>query len=179
MPLVQSQPRRASINTKQPKPKRRPRASSAQRKRSKRRADTPPTSPDLSVVSPLIDETPHNRYEVTTPVAMQDPNYILPLPGQNFSTSTHQSLPNIQAQVPYQSIRPDEYINCPPSQSYLHSPGPEVSYQRTAYGVDNWSRVEDVTMGQNSGGQIQSIQDAEVRSEYVVATQASVWRTAF
>ncbi|KAH7336327.1 hypothetical protein BKA65DRAFT_31926 [Rhexocercosporidium sp. MPI-PUGE-AT-0058] len=166
------------------KPKARTKSQSRVAKRSKKKIITPPTSP-LDIGSPeTISSTTgvapmqQQAQVLAASSVMQDQDFNLSVPGQ--SDVYTQPLQYIQSNAQsYQSLPPIQgnYMNYPSGQEYTGPGGHQILYEQPPQPVNYSSRIEDVTMGQNP--HLQSQQESNgsgIRSQYILATQDSVWR---
>ena len=118
------------------------------------------------------DNEAYDTSTTTSSPGIQDPSYAfqqLQQPGQYLPSMGGPNYAPMQLQneyMQYQSHPPGmQYVYAPPQQQYQYQSGPQ-SYS---------SRIEDVT-GRPKEGQVDG--KTEVRSQYIVAAQDSVWKAA-
>ena len=174
--------------------KSKPRTKSESRvtKRSKKKTDTSPTSPPsrsspetsafLDLPQPPAQSQRQKQIQqqaqVLAPSMVQDQNYPYspPVQSSTYNQSMQYMPPDSQT---YQSMAPiqSSYMSYPSGQEYTGPGGHQILYEQPQDTVNYSSRIEDVTMGQNPHMQAQQeTNQSGIRSQYILATQDSVWR---
>lgn len=193
--IVTTSPMPTPASTSSRQPKKRTKSQSRVTKRSKKKLETPPASPpnrhspETAGFSISETSTPQNEPQPQDmPPNIMEEQYILPPPGQLGQPYGHPMpylLPDPQpypVMQPMPSMQQGGYMNyLLPRQGYGGPPQIQSPYEYSRHSASHSSKIEDVSMGQNPLVQPQQTsQDPNhpsVRSQYILATQDSVWRT--
>ncbi|KAH6711062.1 copper fist DNA binding domain-containing protein [Leptodontidium sp. MPI-SDFR-AT-0119] len=181
--VITTSPTPSMSYTSSSKPKARSKSQSGVSKRSKKKTNTPPTSP-LDRGSPETTSSStgavHLQQEaqiMTSSNVMQDQDFALSISGQPNTYSQPLQYMEHSSQ-PYQPVPPlqGNYMNYPSGQEYTGPGGHQILYEQPQQPVGYSSRIEDVTIGQNPHLVQQEAAQPGIRSQYILATQDSVWR---
>jgi hypothetical protein len=159
--IVTTPPANSTSYTSSSKSKPRTKSQSRVTKRSKKKTDTPPTSPpgrspeattfpDLLQAPAQMQQQAQQGAQIMGPSVIQDQTFPYSPPAQ--SSSYNQSMqympPNPQ---PYQSMAPmqSNYMSYPSGQEYTGPGGHQILYEQPQHVVNYSSRIEDVTIGHN------------------------------
>ncbi|KAG4444483.1 hypothetical protein IFR05_000074 [Cadophora sp. M221] len=179
--VVTTPPTPSYANSSKPKP--RTKSQSRVSKRSKKKTITPPTSPldrgsrETSSSSTGVVPMQQQAQIMPSSNVMQNQDFTLSISGQ--PNTYDQPMQYMQhSPQPYQPLPPVQgsYMNYPPGQEYTGPGGHQILYEQPQQPVGYSSRIEDVTMGQNPHLVQQEAAQPGIRSQYILATQNSVWR---
>ncbi|KAH7409283.1 copper fist DNA binding domain-containing protein [Cadophora sp. MPI-SDFR-AT-0126] len=183
--VVTTPPASSMSHARSSRSKPRTKSQSRVNKRAKKKIDMPPISPPSSspkaLACPDLSQTPAQpqqqaRFMNTDTVQDQVLPYAPSTQSSTYNHSMQFTNPNPQ---PYQAMAPVQrnYMNYPSSQEYTGPGGHQILYEQPQHTVSYSSRIEDVTVGQDS--HLQSQQEpsgSEIRSQYILATWDSLWR---